>query len=115
MLKGIFVLLLCQMLGEFLVRVFGVMIPGPVIGMLLLLLFLVINKGSFEELDSVATTLLKYFALFFIPASMGIITQKEVILNNLSTIVVSLFIGTLLAIGIAAKLFDFFVKKEKLS
>jgi holin-like protein len=114
MLKGIFVLLLCLFLGEGLVKVVGILIPGPVIGMLLLLLFLIVNKGSFEELDNVATTLLKYFALLFIPAAMGIITQKEVILNNLSTIIVSLFFGTLLAIGIAAKLFDFFVKKERI-
>ncbi len=112
MLKGFAVLLICLFLGEIVVNIFEILIPAPVIGMLLLLLFLIINKGSFEELDNVATTLLKYFALLFIPAAMGIITQKDVIVNNLSTIAVSLFFGTLLAIGITAKLFDYFVKKE---
>jgi putative effector of murein hydrolase LrgA (UPF0299 family) len=52
MLKGIITLLAFQFIGECIAKLFDLLVPGPVIGMVLLLIFLIIKKSSFESLDN---------------------------------------------------------------
>ena len=87
------------------------LVPGPVIGMVLLLLFLLIRKGSFTSLDNAVALHLRYLPLLFIPAAMGIITQIDIITREFWAIAIALFIGTLVALVFAAKFMDFLTSK----
>ena len=116
MLKGIITLLIFQFLGECFVRFFDLIVPGPVVGMVLLLLFLIIRNKSFESLDNAVFLHLRYLPLLFIPAAMGIITQADTISKEFWAILISLFFGTLIALAFSAKFIDILtLKKEKRS
>lgn len=114
MLKGIIVLLLFQFIGECISKFFQLLVPGPVIGMVLLLIFLLIRKGSFLSLDNAVALHLRYLPLLFIPAAMGIITQLDIITKEFWAIVIALFVGTLVALVFSAKFMDYLtIKNEK--
>lgn len=114
MLHGILTLLLFQFVGECCSKFFELKIPGAIIGMVLLLLFLVIRKGSFHALDTSVFWLLRYLPLFIIPAAAGIITQVDTITNEAFAILTSLVFGTFLALAFSAKLIDILIsRKEK--
>ena len=114
MLKGIIVLLLFQFLGECVAKFFSLLVPGPVIGMILLLVFLLIRKSSFHSLDNAVALHLRYLPLLFIPAAMGIITQIDIITREFWAIAIALFVGTLIALVFEAKFMDYLtIKAEK--
>jgi len=111
MLRGIIILLFFQFLGECIAKLFTLLVPGPVIGMILLLVFLLIKKGSFSSLDNAVALHLRYLPLLFIPAAMGIITQIDIITKEFWAIFIALFFGTLIALVFAAKFMDFLTSK----
>lgn len=113
MLKGIITLLLFQFIGECISKLFSLFIPGAVIGMILLLIFLIIRKSSFKSLDLVINAHLRYLPLLFIPAAMGIITQIDKIVEELFAITITLFVGTLISLAISAKIMDYIIYKER--
>ena len=113
MLKGIITLLVFQFIGECISKLFELLVPGPVIGMILLLLFLMIRKSSFPSLDSAVFLHLRYLPLLFIPAAMGIITQIDIITREFWAILISLVVGTLIAITFASKFMDYLTIKIK--
>lgn len=57
-------------------------IPGSIIGMLLLLVFLMIRGRTPESLSQISKTLSPLLPLFIIPVSVGIVTQKELLAEN---------------------------------
>jgi len=113
MLKGIITLLSFQFLGECIAKLFSLLVPGPVIGMVLLLLFLVIRKSSFPSLDHAVSNHLRYLPLLFIPAAMGIITQVDIISKEFWAILASLVIGTIIALMFSVKLMDHLTIKQE--
>lgn len=113
MLKGIIALLVFQFLGECIVKLFTLVIPGPVIGMVLMLVFLIIRKRSFESLDNAVFLHLRYLPLLFIPAAMGIITQIDIIQKEFWAILISLTFGTIIALAFSAKLMDYLTDRKK--
>ena len=45
-LGGLLLVLACQLVGEFVVRSFGLPIPGPVLGMVLFLVWLLVRRPA---------------------------------------------------------------------
>ena len=113
MLKGIILLLLFQFIGECISKFFMLLVPGPVIGMVLLLVFLLVRKGSFHSLDNAVSLHLRYLPLLFIPAAMGIITQIDIITKEFWAIVIALFVGTLVALVFSEKFMDYLKERNK--
>ena len=112
MLKGIITLFIFQFLGECISRLFSLLVPGAVIGMVLLLIFLVLTKKNFKSLEATVTFFLKYLPLLFIPAAVGIITQVDIISKEFFAISISLFVGTILSLAISAKFIDYLTNKK---
>jgi holin-like protein len=73
LLQAFAVLLAFQCLGEGLVFLFKLPIPGPVAGMLVLLAALVAWPRLHEVVESGANELLRHLSLLFLPAGVGII------------------------------------------
>lgn len=113
MLKGILTLLFFQFIGECITKLFELLVPGPVIGMVLLLVFLIIKKSSFSSLDNAVFIHLRYLPLLFIPAAMGIITQIDIISKEFWAITISLVLGTIIALAFCAKLIDYLTIREE--
>jgi holin-like protein len=68
------------MIGEFAVRVLAVPIPGPVVGMVLLLIALQLRRpGPKAGVVRAADVLLRNLQLLFIPAGVGVIGYLSVL------------------------------------
>ncbi len=83
MIAGLTWLLGFQVLGEVIVRVLGISVPGPVVGMLLLFVFLRIRR--YDDSGSIVragSALLRHLQLFFVPAGVGIIVYLAVLRDH---------------------------------
>jgi holin-like protein len=96
MLQGLTLIFGCQLLGEALVRLLGVPVPGPVVGMVLLLLGLVVAGGPGEAVRRSGTSLLTYLPLFFVPAGVGLIAHGERLRSDWFPILLAIIGSTLL-------------------
>lgn len=83
MIVGLLWLLGCQLAGEVIVRLLDVPIPGPVVGLVLLLV--VLRLGSDRTTDPVVSTgerLLVHLQLFFVPAGVGVVAYAATLRDN---------------------------------
>ncbi len=71
-LNGLILLFAVLWLGNSLQDIWLHAIPGPVIGMILMLGFLTARDREPEGLSGVAQWFIKYLSFFFIPAAVGI-------------------------------------------
>ena len=67
LLRGLTWLVLFQLLGTAINVLFLSMLPGPIIGMLLLFVFLLVNGEVGEPLSVAASGLLRYLPLLLVP------------------------------------------------
>ena len=72
MIYAIAALFLLQWLGDVLVQWLGLPIPGPLVGMLLMFVGLVVMGRTPPALESVSGALLRHLMLLFIPAVAGL-------------------------------------------
>ena len=77
MILTIALLLSFQLAGLLIVTLFGLPVPGPVMGMVLSLFALMTVDGLLEKTLPVVHVLLAHFALLFVPAGVGIIEHVE--------------------------------------
>ena len=74
MMGGLLVLLLCQLAGELISRGLDLPVPGPVIGMLVLLgLLFARGERGLPHVERAAEGVLDELPLLFIPAGVGVI------------------------------------------
>lgn len=72
MLGGFAIILLCQLVGELVVRLLGWPIPGSVIGMILFFGWLTARRTPDASPEARAGDLLvKYMPILFVPATVG--------------------------------------------
>lgn len=100
MLASITILLVCQLAGEVIARLSGLPVPGPVVGMLLLFVGLVIRRGVPDTLDRTGTSLLSHLSLLFIPAGVGVMVHLKLIAGEWLPITVALVVSTALTIAV---------------
>ena len=120
MLKGIFIILLYQLIGELFQKFFGLSIPGPVIGLVLLLLtLLLIQKRERavpikEDLYNSAEILLNYLPLLFIPVGVGVVMHLSLLEDNLTSVVLVIILGTLLTLALTGFVMEKILRKKTL-
>jgi holin-like protein len=102
MLGSLAILLIFQLLGEVLVRMLSLPIPGPVIGMLLLFFTLISRRREFANLRKTAHGLLHYLALLFVPAGTGIIAHYSQVRQEWLPLLLILIASTLITIVVTA-------------
>ncbi len=98
LLAGFALLLLCQLLGEALVRLSGLPVPGPVLGMALLLIWLLTRGQVSASLRGASEGLLRYLPLLFVPAGVGLINHALLLRQDFWVILVTLVVSTLLTL-----------------
>lgn len=72
MIRFFTLLLLCQLAGEVLVVAFALLIPGPVVGMVILFAGLLVRGGVPGELGDLAAGILRHLSVLFVPAGVGV-------------------------------------------
>ncbi|HCY63023.1 MAG TPA: CidA/LrgA family protein [Oxalobacteraceae bacterium] len=102
MINTFVILLLFQLAGEVIAHGFGMPIPGPVIGMLLLLIYLLLNRDAVEKLAPTANGLLRHLSILFVPAGVGVMLHGQRIVTEALPIIVALLISTVLGMIVTA-------------
>ncbi|GJM01106.1 MAG: murein hydrolase transporter LrgA [Methyloligella sp.] len=100
MLNSLTLILCCQLAGELTVKATGITAPGPVIGMLFLLVILLLKGSVQNELETTANSLLNNLSLLFVPAGVGLMLHFQLIGKEWLPITISLIISTILTIAI---------------
>ncbi len=98
MLRSLTILILCQFGGEIMARGLHLPLPGPVVGLVLLLVILLLRRGPDADMQATAGGLLRHLSLLFVPAGVGVVTQLDALQRNWLPIVVSILISTMLAL-----------------
>jgi holin-like protein len=94
MLNALTLLVVCQFLGEITARFLDLPLPGPVIGLVLLLGLLVWRGGPAPGLEATGNWLLRHFGLLFVPAGVGVITQLDTLGANWLALLVAIPLST---------------------
>ncbi|WP_456379555.1 CidA/LrgA family protein [Thiolapillus sp.] len=101
-LNGITLLLCYQLAGEIGVKLLQWPVPGPVLGMLLLFLTMLLSKKYAPSVDVASTALLSHLSLLFVPAGVGMMVHFEHLANEWLPIVVALVLGTVVTMATSA-------------
>ena len=102
MLPAFAILLLFQCLGEGLVFLFGLPVPGPVVGMVLLFAALLLWPALQARIEAAANELLRHLSLLFVPAGVGIIAAAGSGSGHWLAIAASLVVSTVLTMAVTA-------------
>ncbi|WP_335339192.1 CidA/LrgA family protein [Halomonas chromatireducens] len=102
LIMGMSVLLACQFAGELVARGLGVPVPGPVVGMVILLLGLMVLGRVPSSLRITGEGLLRYLTLLFVPAGVGLMVHARLIGMDFWPIVATLIISTALTLAVTA-------------
>lgn len=115
MLLSLGLILLCQLIGEAAAHASGIAIPGPVIGLVLCVLLLLLrdrlagrvpvelSNGTFEQ---TGRGILSHLSLLFIPAGVGVIQRFDVLAGNAVAIAAALLVSTVLSLAVTAWVFS---------
>ncbi len=112
MIASLSLILLCQLAGEAFVRGLGLPMPGPVIGLMILLVlllardrFALLARGPLQGdgVESASRGLLANLSLLFVPAGVGVVQKIDLIVDHgiafLGVLVVSVLITLLVTVA----------------
>jgi len=99
---GVTILLVYQLAGEVSVHFLGLPIPGPVMGMTMLFLTLLLRGDTGPSLDTAASGLLSHLSLLFVPAGVGMIVHFNRIMDEWLPITAALVLGTVVTMTVSA-------------
>ncbi len=111
MLEYFTLILVCQLIGEFAVTTIDVPFPGPVVGMVLLFVFLSLKGAVPEQLGHIASALLNNLSLLFVPAGVGVMVHFELLGTDVWSLSVALVASTLLTVAVTALVMVFLDKR----
>lgn len=111
LIMGMSVLLGCQFLGELLSRGFAIPVPGPVLGMVVLLVALLIYGRVPDSLRLAGEGLLRYLTLLFVPAGVGLMVHFELIKADFWVLLVTLILSTAITLAVTGKVLDRLAKR----
>ncbi|RIX46890.1 MAG: CidA/LrgA family protein [Rhodocyclales bacterium GT-UBC] len=102
MLSALTQLLIFQLLGEVIARSLDLSLPGPVLGMLLLFLSLILRGGPGHELQTTSQNLLQHLSLLFVPAGTGIMVHLHRVADEWLALLLSLLVSTFATLLVTA-------------
>ena len=107
MVRGFFLLLLFQLVGEVLARGLDLPAPGPVVGLALLIAALALYRGfrpfddealASSDLGRAAAGLLGSLSLFFVPAGVGVVQYLGLLREQGVALAAALVVSTLVTL-----------------
>jgi len=114
MLAALTALLVCQLLGEALVRLVDLPVPGPVLGLVLLLALLALRRNVPKDLETTAGGLLKHLSLLFVPAGVGVLQHLARIQAEWLAIAAALLVSSAATIVVTAVVMRGMIRLMKL-
>jgi putative effector of murein hydrolase LrgA (UPF0299 family) len=91
MIASLSLILICQLIGEIFVRALRLPVPGPVIGLMILFIILIVRDrltwvafGPLRDgaVEGTAKGMLAHLSLLFVPAGVGVVQQLDLIAQH---------------------------------
>lgn len=105
-------ILFCQLIGEIIVRMAKLPIPGPVIGMVILFCGLALRRKMPSDLETVGGFLHRYLPLLFVPAGVGIITNLDLLMKSWAPFAGAIVVGTVITIAVTSVVMQFLNRRH---
>ncbi|MDD0984687.1 CidA/LrgA family protein [Pseudomonas shahriarae] len=112
LLRGLTWLVLFQLLGTAINHLFLPVLPGPIVGLLLLLAYLVWRGEVGEPLSLAAGSLLRYLPLLLVPPAVGVMVYAKDIAADFWAIVGALVLSLVIAMAFVGVLMQKLVKRQ---
>ena len=112
LLRGLTWLVLFQLLGTALNHLFVPVLPGPIIGLLLLLGFLMVRGQVSEPLSLAASSLLRYLPLLLVPPAVGVMVYATDIAADFWAIAGALVLSLLISMAFVGVLMQRLLKRH---
>ncbi|MFQ1013185.1 hypothetical protein B6D19_07025 [Gilliamella apicola] len=109
--RGLIILTLCLWVGNIISKIIPIMIPGSIIGLLLLFFLLAFQLIPTCWIKNSCNLFMRYMTVLFIPAAMGIMDNYSLLLENWIPIIFSTVGGSLIVLIFTAFLTENFPKK----
>jgi len=91
-----------------------IVIPGNIIGMVILLVLLITNVLKFSIIEETSNFMLKYMSFFFVPITVGIMESYKLTQDSIVQIIIILFISCILVMYVSCKVTDVLISyREK--
>lgn len=98
MVPALVTILLFELVGEVLSRGLNLPLPGPVVGLVLLLAAMRLRPGLADWLRPVGEGVLAHLSLFFVPAGVGIVAHLPLLRENGLALLAAIVVSTVLAL-----------------
>ncbi len=114
MIASLGLILLCQLFGEVVVRGVGAPIPGPVVGLIVLLMllqgrdrFALLRRGPLGDggVERAAVGMLAHLSLLFVPAGVGVVQYLDLVSSHGVAIFVILALSAIVTLVVTAAAF----------
>lgn len=114
MIASLSLILLCQLAGEVIVRGLGLPLPGPVVGLLFLLLlllardrFVALTRGPLQQdgVENASRGLLAHLSLLFVPAGVGVVQKLDLVAEHGIAVAVVLAISVVVTLLVTVATF----------
>jgi holin-like protein len=102
MIESLVVILLLQLLGEFIVQWSGAPVPGPVLGMVFMALLFGAGVRVPEHLRQTCQALLAHLSLLFVPAGVGVMLHLDRLSVEWLPLLAAIVVSTWLTLAVTA-------------
>jgi holin-like protein len=113
LLRGLTWLVLFQLIGTAINHLLLPVLPGPIIGLLLMLGFLIWRGEVSEPLSLAAGSLLRYLPLLLVPPAVGVMVYAKDIVADFWAIVGALVLSLVIAMAVVGVLMQHMVKRKE--
>ncbi|MBB3102500.1 CidA/LrgA family protein [Azomonas macrocytogenes] len=112
LLRGLSLLVLFQLLGTAISVLFIPLLPGPIVGILLLFGFLLWRGRVGEPMQQAATTLLRFLPLLLVPPAVGVMAYAAEILDHFWAIAGTMTLSLIISLVFTGWLMQFLIRRQ---
>ncbi|MBI6558241.1 CidA/LrgA family protein [Pseudomonas syringae] len=112
LLRGLTWLVLFQLLGTALNHLFLAILPGPIIGLVLLMAYLMWRGEVSEPISMAASSLLRYLPLLLVPPAVGVMVYASAIAEDFWAIFGTLTLSLMISVVFVGWLMQTLIKRQ---
>jgi holin-like protein len=90
-----------------------IVIPGNIIGMVMLLLLLTGNVLKLSMIEESSSFMIKYMGFFLVPSTVGIMESYKLIQDSIVQIIFILFVSCVLVMYVSCKVTDILISNRE--
>lgn len=112
LLRGLTWLVLFQLLGTALNHLFLSVLPGPIIGLVFMIAYLIWRGEVSEPINVAAGSLLRYLPLLLVPPAVGVMVYASAIAEDFWAIFGTLFVSLIVSLTFVGWLMQKLIERQ---